>query len=136
VSFGLSDVNRSGGGFEGDAVSEGGEPSDDSFGLGAGFVVSCPPVDAEIVVVDVFGVDVPDGDDDRVRDRDERLLLADASDDSPERTDSRVFLVRAAADAACTSASASHGFDGFVRPERCSLADSLLPGQIPHHDAR
>jgi hypothetical protein len=43
------------------------------------------------------------------------------------RAASQVFFDRDAAHAAWINASESHGFAGFVRPERCLPADSLLP---------
>ena len=47
-----------------------------------------------------------------------------------------MFFERAAAHAACTGVVANQGLEGLVGPVRRFQADSLLPGHIPHREAR
>jgi hypothetical protein len=69
-------------GFEGDAVAEGLELGDGSLTLAIG-VAPGEVVATQVLVVAVVGEQVPGNDQDRVPDRDGRLLLADASGQPP-----------------------------------------------------
>jgi hypothetical protein len=66
------------GGFDGDLVAERFELTDERSGAGLG-VPGVVPAGAEVVVVLVVVEHVPDGDEDRVGDSDDGLLLAEAA---------------------------------------------------------
>ena len=69
-------------GFEGDAVAEGLELGDSPLPLAIG-VASDEVVATKVGVVAVVGKQVSGDDQDRVADRDRRLLLADAAGQPP-----------------------------------------------------
>src|SRR5829696_1858288 len=75
---------RSGGLFEGDLVAEGVELFDGSVALAVGARSSLEVVAAEVVVVGVFGEEMPADDEDGVADGDRGLFLADPSSETPE----------------------------------------------------
>src|SRR5215207_803357 len=75
---------RSGGLFEGDLVAEGVELFDGSVALAVGVRSSLEVVAAEVVVVGVFGEEMPADDEDGVADGDRGLFLADPSSETPE----------------------------------------------------
>lgn len=80
----MSDSAVSGGGFDGDVMAERFESSLEPGGLVGGAVAFVPPVDAQVGVVALVGVHVPERDDDRVGGGDDRFLLADPPCEPPE----------------------------------------------------
>lgn len=73
----------SGGGFEGDVVAEGFEPSDVAAFLGGGGDASVVVVGSEVFEPCLWvGEQVPDDHQERAADRDEGLLLPAASNDA------------------------------------------------------
>ena len=62
-------------GGEGDLVAEGLQSPSETFGFTAWVGELVPPADAKVDVVAALGVQVPQGDDDGVSDRDEGALF-------------------------------------------------------------
>src|SRR3954468_22418068 len=93
-------------------------------------------VAAEVGVGNAGGEHVPDGDEHGVFDGDERLLRSAAGGDAPGV--GRPIGAAAAGGRECGDAEGAFevGIAGRVLVDLIRPADSLLPGQVPAHDAR